>query len=739
MHRNLARVSTAEDVVGRPPLGPPRAATIRIAILGNPNTGKSTLFNALTGARQKIGNYPGVTVERKVGRIRLGDTAIDLIDLPGTYSMAARSLDEQLATDVLLGRVEGEEAVHGIIVVADASNLERNLYLTTQLLEFGLPTIVALTMVDVAHKRGLEIDVERLSTSLGVPVVVVQPVIGEGIDALKAKMLALASTPAPRPAIEYPDRIRDGIEALQQRLVIDGVPPSFAEAMRLLVDRNGAIERRLFERGGAAALETLRAIREEGSDAAHPHILFESTSRYAWIREALSHSIRRDAITRSDAHQQLDRVLTHRIWGLLTLIVIMAVVFQSIFTAATPVMDLIDGVTAWLGDAVGGLLGEGMLTSLVVDGIIAGVGSVVIFLPQILILFFLITLLEESGYLARAAFLMDRIFARVGLSGRSFIPLLSSFACAVPGVMATRVIEDRRTRLATIVLAPLMSCSARLPVYTILIAAVVPSVLIFGFFDAQALTMLAMYSLGVLLAWPLGWIFRKTLFRGKASPFLIELPPYRLPRWKSVLRTVLERGWAFLVRAGTVIFAISIVIWALNYFPHPSSIHEEFERRRAQTTAAEQIDLLNAQEAAAYQHPSFLGRGGKWIEPAVRPLGWDWRIGSAAIASFPAREVVISTLGVIFSVGDAEDEDTLRETIASARRADGSRLFDLATALSLMVFFALCAQCAATLAVIRRETNSWRWPTFVFGYMTALAYLGALVTYQVTRILGGSA
>jgi len=732
-------VSTAEGVVGRPSLGPTRAATLRIAILGNPNTGKSTLFNALTGARQKIGNYPGVTVERKVGRVRLGETTIDLIDLPGTYSMAARSLDEQLASDVLLGRVEGEEPVHGIIVVADASNLERNLYLATQLLEFGLPTIVALTMVDIARKRGLEIDTDRLSAELGVPVVPVQPVLGQGIEALKAKMSELGNAPAPAPPISYPDPIRRGIEALRQRLLIEGAPPSFAEAMRLLVDKNGAIERRLLERGGSAALETVRAVREETAEPARPHILFESTSRYAWIREVLSRSIRRNAVSRDDAHQRIDRILTHKVWGLLTLIVVMAAVFQSIFTAATPVMDLIDAATAAAGEAVGSLLGEGMLASLVVDGVIAGVGSVIIFLPQILILFFLIAMLEESGYLARAAFLMDRIFARVGLSGRSFIPLLSSFACAVPGVMATRVIEDGRTRLATIVLAPLMSCSARLPVYTILIAAVVPSVVIIGFFDTQALTMLAMYSLGVLLAWPLGWIFRKTLFRGKAAPFLIELPPYRLPRWKSVLRTVLERGRAFLVRAGTVVFAISIVIWALNYFPHPGSIHEEFETRRQQTTVPEEIAALDAQEAAAYQHQSFLGRAGKWIEPAVRPLGWDWRIGSAAIASFPAREVVISTLGVIFSVGDAEDEDTLRETIAGARRADGSPLFDLATALSLMVFFALCAQCAATLAVIRRETNSWRWPTFVFGYMTALAYLGALVTYQVTRLVGGGA
>lgn len=732
-------MSTAEEVVGLPALGPPRTATIRIAVLGNPNTGKSTLFNALTGARQKIGNYPGVTVERKVGRVRLADSArsIDLIDLPGTYSMAARSLDEQLATDVLLGRMVGEEPVQGLIVVVDASNLERNLYLTTQLLEFGLPTIVALTMVDVAERRGMEIDVDRLSESLGVPVVVVQPVLGHGIDGLKARMRDLKGVPT-RPKIPYPDSIRVAMEALQQRLVIDGVRPSFAESMRLLVDRGGAIERRLEERGGRGALETLHMVRDEHSDAAHPFILFESMSRYGWIREVLSRSIRRHAVSRNDGQQRLDRVLTHKVWGLLTLIAVMVAVFQSLFTVATPAMDLIDGATGAIGGAASSLLGEGMLSSLMVDGIIAGVGSVIIFLPQILILFLLIALLEESGYLARAAFLMDRIFSRVGLSGRSFIPLLSSFACAVPGVMATRVIEDRRTRLATIVLAPLMSCSARLPVYTILIAAVVPSILLFGFLNAQALTMFAMYSLGVLIAWPLGWLFRRTLFRGKASPFLIELPPYRLPRWKSVLRTVLDRGWSFLVRAGTVIFAISIVIWAFNYFPHPQSIHAEFESKRQVTTSPDEIVVLDAQEAAAYQHQSFLGRAGKLIEPAVQPLGWDWRIGSAAIASFPAREVVVSTLGVIFSVGDSENEATLRETIANARREDGSRLFDLATALSLMVFFALCAQCAATLAVIRRETNSWRWPTFVFGYMTALAYLGSLVTYQVTRIFTGS-
>ncbi|MCA9727046.1 MAG: ferrous iron transport protein B [Candidatus Eisenbacteria bacterium] len=734
-------MNPVESVARQAPVQSTPAALFRIAVLGNPNTGKSTLFNALTGSRQKIGNYPGVTVERKVGRLRAeGPTSpIELIDLPGTYSMAARSLDEQLATEVLLGRVAGEDPVQGLLVVVDASNLERNLYLTTQLLEFGLPVVVALTMIDIAEHRGIEIDGRRLADALNAPVVAVHPVSGKGIDELRARMADLGDMPARvRPPIPYPEPLRRGVEAMQHRLEPHGLRPGFAEAIRLLVDQGGAIERSLSERSGTEAVALVRTIREENADPAQPYILQESVTRYAWIREIVSQTVRRQAVSRgSQGQERLDRVLTHKFWGLLALVIVMGAVFQSIFSAATPAMDLIDRGTGALGTLASGALGDGALGSLVVDGVIGGVGSVVIFLPQILILFFLIALLEESGYLARAAFLMDRIFARVGLSGRSFIPLLSSFACAVPGVMASRVIEDRKTRMATILLAPLMSCSARLPVYTVLIAAVVPSVMVLGLVDTQALAMLAMYLLGITLAWPLGWIFRRTLFRGKSSAFLIELPPYRVPQWNSVLRTVLERGWAFLVRAGTVIFAISIVVWALNYFPHPTEIHDRYDGLRNQTTDASALTELDAREAAEYQHQSFLGKAGKLIEPLVRPLGWDWRIGSAAIASFPAREVVISTLGVIFSVGDSENEDTLRRSIVNARREDGSRLFDLATALSLMVFFALCAQCAATLAVIRREANSWRWPAFVFGYMSVLAYLGALCTYQVTRLLTG--
>lgn len=815
-------------------------------MLGNPNTGKSTLFNALTGSRQRVGNYPGVTVERKVGQLRplaeratsskqrhpgskraqdqrgaartspLGSATVDLVDLPGTYSLAARSLDEQIVVDVLTGRTAAEEPIDAVLLVVDASNIERNLYLATQVLEIGLPTVIVLTMMDLADRKGIEIDIDRLSARLGVTVLPLNPNSGAGVPELQQALVRLAgaerrarrraptdavselepigSSPTratalgvpPRPNIEYPPVFRNAVQDLRRELSgMKGVDvPGFAESIRLLVDEGGVAEQRLSTRHAEAAA-CVRGLRETRRSS-QTFILQESLARYAWIREVVAECVHRYAISKGGAATEtIDRVLTHRVWGVLALLVVMAVLFQSVFAFATPLMDGIDALVGKLGDLARTGLGDGVLGSLVVDGIIAGVGGVVIFLPQIAILFLLISVLEESGYLARASFLLDRLFARVGLSGRSFIPLLSSFACAVPGIMATRVIEDRRTRLATICLAPLMSCSARLPVYTVLIGAVVPSVVILGVFGSQALTMLAMYALGIALAWPLAWVFRRILFRGPASPFLIELPPYRVPRWRSVGRTVWERSWAFLVRAGTVIFAISVVVWATNYFPHPKSIHETYEARRAELGAgsadldeleprlaetaeqptdgvtggavgassgavgaaseavgesvADQLAALDAEEAAEYQRQSILGRAGHWIEPLVRPLGWDWRIGSAALASFPAREVVVSTLGVIFSVGDPEEESSLRAGILEARRADGSPLFNLPTALSLMVFFALCAQCAATLAVIRRETNSWRWPVFVFSYMTVLAYVGAFATYRIATWLGGPA
>jgi ferrous iron transport protein B len=473
----------------------------------------------------------------------------------------------------------------------------------------------------------------------------------------------------------------------------------------------------------------------------------EAIARYEWAAKVLDGVARRPDDHQPTTSDRIDAVLTHKIWGTLIFAATMALLFSSIFILAVPLMDFIDGAIGSLAEFVESRMAEGALRSLVVDGVIGGVGAVVVFLPQILILFLFIAVLEDCGYMARAAFLMDRLMAGVGLSGKSFIPLLSSFACAVPGIMATRVIENRRDRLATILIAPLMSCSARLPVYVILIGAFVPAQhYLGGLLGLQGLVLLAMYAVGVVVAVGVAWCLKKSLLRGETPPFVLELPSYKVPSIRTVIWRMTERGWAFLARAGTVIFAVTIVIWALAYYPRS-------EARVAADIAAKQaalagdpaaLEAFNDPEhleyltASLHQRYSFLGRAGQWIEPAVRPLGWDWRIGCAAIASFPAREVVMGVLGVIYElgpdvdVGAESDQSRLQSQLRAARWDDtGDPVYNLPVALSIMVFFALCAQCAATLAVIRRETNSWRWPVFTFAYMTGLAYVGALLTYQV--------
>jgi ferrous iron transport protein B len=457
--------------------------------------------------------------------------------------------------------------------------------------------------------------------------------------------------------------------------------------------------------------------------------------------------VRRPADRQPTTSDRIDAVLTHKFWGTLVFLVTMALLFSSIFVFAVPLMDLIDTAIGSLATLVERVLPEGALQSLVVDGIIGGVGAVVIFLPQILVLFLFIALLEDCGYMARAAFLMDRLMAGVGLSGKSFIPLLSSYACAVPGIMATRVIENRRDRLATILIAPLMSCSARLPVYVILIGAFVPAQhYLGGLVGLQGLVLLAMYAVGAIVAIGMAWLLKTTLLRGETPPFVMELPSYKIPSARTVFYRMGERGWAFLVRAGTVIFAVTIVIWALTYYPRSDGrVAADIAAQRAAIENPDTLarfddpEHLARLEASLHQRYSLLGRAGQWVEPIVRPLGWDWRIGCAAIASFPAREVVMGVLGVIYELGpDVDvgvegDQNRLRDQLRAARWDDtGEPVYNLAVALSIMVFFALCAQCAATLAVIRRETNSWRWPAFTFAYMTALAYIGALITYQVT-------
>ncbi|MBZ0137041.1 MAG: ferrous iron transport protein B [Planctomycetes bacterium] len=715
-----------------------------VALMGNPNTGKSSLFSALTGTRQKIANFPGVTVEAKIGTTRFENSEITVIDLPGTYSLAARSPDERVATDALLGRIEGTPKPDGVIIVLDASSLDRNTYIATQVLEFGLPAVIALTMMDVAESRGISVDAKKLSEALGVPVVPINAPRGTGIADLKETLHRTLHHPGKVLELDYPEDFKRGVDTLHQELCDLGVKLGFKpvrpEALRLLVDGAGPFFDECEEVGGAEFTGKFFEIRERTA-AGHSLSMVEAQTRYGaigkWMQD-VKQAEAREGRTKTDV---VDGVLTHKFWGSLVFLFMMGLIFQSIYSWSGPLMDVIDGAFGALGDWVGGMMAEGALKSLVVDGVIAGVGGVLIFLPQILILFLFIAILEDLGYMARAAFLMDKIMSRFGLSGRSFIPLLSGFACAIPAIMGTRVIEDRNTRLTTIFLAPFMSCSARLPVYVLFIAAFVPKQEYFGFLELQGIVLFAMYFVGVFAAIPTALVLKKGILKSKVTPFLLELPSYKMPRPKAVGRVLYERGGSFVKRAGTIILAVTILVWAAGYFPQSDEIDAKYDAQLA--TLAEDSEEARSEienaRAGAHLENSYLGRVGHAIEPAVEPLGWDWRIGMAAIASFPAREVIVATLGTIFNLGGDQDEEsaTLREVVQNAERPNGSKLFNLATALSIMVFFALCAQCAATLAVMRRETNSWKWPIASFLYMTTLAYIGALVTFQVASALGG--
>ena len=746
--------------------------TLTVALIGNPNTGKSTLFTALAGVRQRVGNYPGVTVEKKIGHMHVEGQHFTLVDLPGTYSLAPRSLDEMVAVDVLLGRQPDLPSPDAVICIVDASNIERNLYLVSQVLEFGLPTVIALNMTDLAEARGVSIDVMALKQRLGAPVVEVQANRRVGIAQLKTALASAVAGPVSSRPSPFPATFSNEVERLESSIAAEsqaaGSPPRPRYLVeRLLLDTGGYLEQAGVPGVNGQLGERLRDARSRLADAGHPVPAVEAMARYSWVGQVLDGVVvRREkhGVTPSD---RIDRVLTHKVWGTLVFALMMLVVFSSIFIFAQYPMEWIDGLAGSLGDWAKGLmeragLGGGALESLLVDGVIGGVGAVVIFLPQIMILFGFIAVLEDCGYMARAAYLMDKLMVRAGLSGKSFIPLLSSFACAVPGIMATRVIENRRDRLTTILVAPLMSCSARLPVYVILIAAFIPKDTAFGWL-LPGLVMFSMYLLGVLTAVVVALVLKRTLLKGTTPPFVMELPTYKWPSVGMVVHRMLDRGWAFVRRAGTLIFAVTVVIWGLLYYPQdPEGVKQAVSSRRtelaqqlaslspddpvrsevAQELAAYESDGgIEKLEAAAHQRQSILGRMGQFIEPAVIPLGWDWRIGCAAIASFPAREVVMGVLGVIYNmgsdvdVGDESQQELLGEKLRQARwDGTGEPVFNVPVALSLMVFFALCAQCVATLAVIRRETNSWRWPVFTFVYMTALAYVGALATYQVGRL-----
>lgn len=703
-----------------------------MALVGNPNTGKSTLFNALTGFRRHVANYPGVTVDVGRGPLRGARRPIELLDLPGTYSLAAASPDEMILCDALRGQIADTPRPSVILALVDASNPMRNLYLVSQLLEVGLPLVVALNMVDVARARGIRVDAAELGRRLGVPVFEVVATEPRTVAPLVAALEAAVDAP-PSP-VRAP--LPPALLAEAGRLAAAAHAPICpSEALRVLVDQNGHAEARYQQCGGDSA--ALHASRERLRAAGLVPGMAEIQARYAWIDQLLAGVVERTLRPGNTWSDRLDRVLTHRIGGALALLAVLYVLFYAIYSGAEPLMAAVDGVFGWLGTLVTRVVPEGMVESLLVDGVLAGVGGVIVFLPQILILFLFIAVLEDCGYMSRAAFMVDRLMRPLGLSGRAFIPLLSAFACAVPAIMGTRAIADRRERFITILIAPFMSCSARLPVYVLLIGAFVPRVaLLGGWVRLDALVMLAMYLVGVVVAIPVAYLLRKTAFAGPPSSFLLELPGYKLPRLRSIAQRVYFAGRSFLLRAGTIILAVNVLVWALAYFPRDPAVPAAVQARQA--VEQWESSRYDAELAGAYLRDSYLGRAGHALEPVLRPLGWDWRIGVGVIASFPAREVIIATLGTMLNLSEADEHSTsLADALRGMRHEQtGAPVFTLPVALSVMVFFALCAQCASTLVMIGRETNSWLWPVASFVGMTVLAYLGALAVVQVASVFG---
>jgi ferrous iron transport protein B len=698
-----------------PAPAPSGSRTPVYALVGNPNCGKSTLFNALTGLKQKVGNYPGVTVEKKVGTAySQHGQPITVIDLPGTYSLAARSPDEAVTRDVLLGRRSDTAQPDRILCIVDATNLERNLYLVHQILDLGRPVILVMNMMDLAAEAGLNVRVARLEKELGIPVIACEAVNGRGLVELRVAM-SRSDLPLARHAWDVPAPIAPAVSELAASLVEhDRKLPLIAraEALLLLTDQDSV------RVAGSTPLsprtaEILRGWQQrwaaEGTDWAGTLV----NSRYEAIGRIASEVVLRAGTVGPSLSDKIDAVVTHPVWGWLVLGCVMTLLFVSIFTLAQAPMDWIGTHTALLADWVKSRMPEGDLRDLITDGAIGGVGSVVTFLPQILILFFFIGLLESTGYMARAAFIMDRLMSRVGLNGKSFIPLLSSYACAIPGIMATRTIEDSKDRLVTILVAPLMSCSARLPVYLLMIAALLPNDRVS--LGAKVGLMLLMYALGTVGAFGFAWLFKRTLLRGAPPLMIMELPPYRLPGLKDVALQMFERAGIFLRRAGTVILGISIILWFLAAYP----------KAPAGATPTQQL----AQ--------SFAGRAGHALEPVIKPLGFDWQIGIGLISSFAAREVFVSTMGVVFNAESSEENTApLRDALKAARWPDGRVLFTPLVCLSLMVFYVFAMQCMSTIAVVKRETNGWKWPVFQTLYMTGTAWVLSFIVYQTGHVLG---
>ena len=698
------------------------AGKIKIALAGKPNTGKSSLFNLLTGLNQQTGNFPGVTVDKRSGMCTLDDkTVAEIIDMPGTYSLYPRTLDEQIVTEIFANE-KNENYPDKVVLIADATNLKNCLLLLSQLIDLGFSIVIAVNMVDLAAKSGLSLDIKRMSAELDMPVVMINARLGQGVDDLK-RALAEPVKKSAKKIFKPADEVRPAISEIRNHFQLQSDYDAY-QYLQLGPQLNFL---------NSADKEFIKEVASRNNFFPAKYQGAETIQRYEFIQDILNKVIVRTPTPDwKKTTYSIDKILTHRVWGYLIFFSVLFLIFQSVFAWATIPMDLIDNGFANLSSFLAELLPEGPLFDLITQGLVPGIGGIVIFIPQIAILFAFISILEETGYMARVVFLMDKVMRKFGLSGKSVVPLMSGVACAIPAIMATRTIENWKERLVTIMVTPLMSCSARLPVFTILVALIVPDDKVLGFFNLQGLALMGLYLLGFFAALISAFVMKLLIHTTEKSYLLLEMPTYRSPKWSNVGYTILEKTKAFVFGAGKVILAISVILWVLASYGPGSELMRarEVVEARYQETPVNPVIIEN--EIAAYKlEHSYAGILGKWMEPAIRPLGYDWKIGIALITSFAAREVFVGTVATIYSLGTTEEDATIREKLKNEINPEtGGPRFTPAVGLSLLLFYTFAMQCMSTLAVVYRETKGWKWPAIQMVYMTALAWLSAFAAYQ---------
>ena len=702
---------------------------LNIALVGNPNSGKSSLFNVLTGLNQKVGNFPGVTVDKKTGISKLSENlTANFIDLPGTYSLYPKRADEWVAYKVLLQQDESIKP-DMILLVADASSLKRNLLFCSQIIDLKIPVVVAFTMMDLAKRNGTQIDIPGLERELGVPIVAINPRKGKGITALKRAIEMSAENLQQVPARDFIDTELLAPKAIGEIKQLFPQISNYTSIHYLINHESFLLNDQLQKE--VEQIEVRNNFNPTRTQAE------EIMQRYARIKHIMQQTVvENDPLQKTLFTEKLDNIFLHRTWGYVILLGVLFILFQSVFWVAKYPMDGIEWTFGQLSGWLSGVLPNGWFSDLLINGFVAGFSGIMLFVPQIMILFGIITLLEDTGYMARISFLTDKLMRKVGLNGKSVMPMISGFACAVPAIMSARNIENKKERLLTIMITPLMSCSARLPVYTILIALVIPSKLYFGFLSLQGLVMMGLYLLGTVMALVVAWVMKWFIKSTERSYFILELPVYRGPRWKNVLITMIEKAKIFVFQAGKVIMVISLLLWGLSTYGPAKKMHAvslEYDVK-IQQEPAKKAEFTKAKKAALLQ-TSYAGTLGKAIEPAIAPLGYDWKIGIALVTSFAAREVFVGTMATLYSVGDDADENntTLRQKMNAATRADGTKVYTLAAGLSLLVFYVLAMQCMSTIAVVKRETRSWKWPIIQLVYMTGLAYFMSWLVFVIFK------